>query len=205
VIRRIAVALLLLAAAGCAGSLLESHTEPPKVYRLTAAPAAGEGRALEAALSVARPRAGATLDTDRIAVAHPGDAFDYVAGVRWAEPAPQMLQQVLVEAFAADGGFAATVAAPSRVPAEYMLDVELRKFTVVYPAAGSVPEVRVQWQATVVESRHGGRMASFLVDRVVAVSANRREAVIAAFQQATSEAVAETVTKARAAGAAGTR
>ena len=106
------------------------------------------GAALPAALAVARPRAASSLDTERIAVVRGGSGFDYFAGVRWSDPAPQMLQQLLVEALVADGRFATAVAAPSRVPAEFMLDVELREFAAFYETEAALPRARVQWQAT---------------------------------------------------------
>lgn len=199
-IRRLLLALALLAASGCTGSLLESHAEPLQAYRLASVAVAPGGATAQAVLAVARPRATASLDSDRIAVLEPGHAFDHFAGVRWAEPAPQMLQRMLVDAFAGDGAFAVTVAAPSRVPAEYLLDVELREFSAVYAQAGAAPEVRVQWQATLVDTKRGTRAGSVLATAQVAATSNRREAIVAAFQQATDRAVTDTVAAIRSAG-----
>ena len=194
-------ALALCALGGCANDLLATHGSPPQVYRIESGATPPGGQALPGALSVARPRAVASLDTDRIAVARGGGTFDYYAGVRWADPAPLMLQQVLVETLAADGRYATTVAAPSRVPTEYLLDVELRQYTAFYSAGDAPPQVRVAWQATLVESRTGRRLASFLAQAEVGAAANRRDAVIAAFQQATQAAVQQSVQQIRHAGA----
>jgi cholesterol transport system auxiliary component len=199
--RLLAMWLLSISLAGCAQGFLDSHADAPQVYRLAAAPPASGGEPLPAALSVARPRAALSLDTTRIAVVRGGSAFDYFAGVRWSEPAPQMLQQMLVEALVADGCFATTVAAPSRVPAEYLLDVELREFAAFYTAAGAPPQVRVQWQVTLVDQRAGKRAASFLAEATAIAAANRRDAVVAAFQQASQSAVTDTVARVRAASA----
>ena len=178
---------LLLAATGCTDSLLASHGAAPHVYRLSATPAAPGGDALAAALSVARPRAAPALDTDRIAVVQPGSGFDYFSGVRWSEPAPQMLQQMLVEALVADGRYSTTVAAPSRVPTEYLLDIELRQFAAFYAQAGAAPEVRVQWQVTLVDTRTGARVTGFVAETKATAAENRRGAVVAAFEQAASQ------------------
>jgi len=140
------LATMLVAAVlctGCVGSLLESGNEAPEVYRLAGASLQDRGEPLPLALAVAPPRASASLDTDRIAVVQPDSRFDYFSGVRWAEPAPQMLQQLLVRALAADGRFATVVAAPSRVPADLALDVELRSFEAVYAGGAGVPVVGV--------------------------------------------------------------
>jgi cholesterol transport system auxiliary component len=189
---------LALAVAGCSGGLLGMHGDPPQVYRIAGAPGSSAGASLPAALAVTRPRAASSLDTERIAVVRGGSGFDYFAGVRWSDPAPQMLQKLLVEALVADGRFATAVAAPSRVPAEFLLDVELWEFAAFYATENAPPRVRVQWQVTLVDARTGTRVASFQVENTTVAAANRREALIAAFQQATQAAVNETVARIRA-------
>jgi cholesterol transport system auxiliary component len=185
--------------AGCSGGLLGTHGEPPQVYRIAGAPAQSGGPSLPVALAVARPRAASSLDTERIAVVRGASGFDYFAGMRWSDPAPQMLQLLLVEALVADGRFATAVAAPSRVPAEFLLDVELREFAAFYETPDAQPQARVRWQATLVDARSGARVASFQVESTAVAAANRRDALIAAFQQATQAAVRETVARIRAA------
>ena len=190
---------LSLALAGCAGSLLESSAAAPETYRLAGESLPDRGERLPLAISVARPGAAPALDTDRVAVVQPDSRFDYFAGVRWSEPAPQMLQQQLVRALAADGRFEAVVAAPSRVPADLLLDVELRRFEAVYAANGGAPEVRVEMQVSLVDPRKGRRQASFLVAASSPADTNRLAAVVAAFDRATSEAVRSAVDQVRAA------
>ena len=186
---------------GCVGSLLESGNEAPEVYRLAGASLQDRGDPLPLALAVAPPRAAASLDTERIAVVQPDSRFDYFSGVRWAEPAPQMLQQLLVRALAADGRFATVVAAPSRVPADLSLDVELRSFEAVYAGGAAVPVVRVEMQVTLVDARKAQRLASFVVRKESAAADNRRTAVLESFERATAEALQETVVRLREASA----
>jgi cholesterol transport system auxiliary component len=195
---------LSLALSGCAGSLLESSATAPETYRLSSEPLPDRGGRLPLAIGVARPGAAPALDTDRVAVVQPDSRFDYFAGVRWSEPAPQMLQQLLVRALAADGRFEAVVATPSRVPADLLLDLELRRFEAVYAADGGPPEVRVELQASLVDPRKAERLASFMASASASAGANRRAPVIAAFDQATAEAVRAVVEQVRASsGAAG--
>jgi cholesterol transport system auxiliary component len=183
--------------AGCAGSLLESTQQAPEMYRLAGATLSDQGGRLPLALGVAQPRAAVALDTERVAVVQPDNRFDYFAGVRWTEPAPQMLQQQLVRAFAADGRFEAVLAAPSRVPADLLLDVELRRFEAVYAAGDSAPEVQVEMQVSLVDPRKGLRVDSFVVTASAVAGQDRRAAVIAAFEQATAEVVQTTVSRVR--------
>jgi cholesterol transport system auxiliary component len=191
--------VLLLAAVactGCIGSALESNRDHPEVFRLTAPQLPDAGSALPAVLAVGRPRAPLALDTERIAVAGPQTRFDYYAGVRWAEPAPLMLQSLLVQALAADGRFATVVAVPSRVPSEYALEIELRRFEAANEGSGP-PVVHVVMQVTLLDGRKGARLASFPAEASVPAATDRREAVMAAFDGATRQVIGRVVAATR--------
>ncbi len=196
---------MALALAGCTGSLLESNVEAPETYRLVGEVLADRGGRQPLALAVARPRATTALDTNRIAVVQPDSRFDYFAGLRWSEAAPQMVQQQLVRALTADGRFEAVVAAPSRVPTDLRLDVELRRFEAVYSAAGAPPEVRVELQVSLVDTRQVRRLVSFTAAGAAPAGANGRASVVAAFERATNEAVRGVVDQVRSAAPAVTR
>lgn len=195
----LAAALLLQSA--CTGQLLTSNQPSPETYRLGASSTttmdatAASPVAPALALAVARPRASPALDTERIAVIPAASRFDYYADVRWAEAAPQMLQQGLVAALQASGRFAGVFAAPARVPTELLLDVELRHFEAVASGEGAAPAVHVQLQVSVVDTRRAERVTSFLGDARVVATQNRRSAIIAAFDRATAQVVAETVAR----------
>jgi len=188
--------------AGCAGSILTSGNEPPETYRLEGPTLVAAGDTLPLALGVARPRSVSSLDTERIAVVRAGGGFDYFAGMRWADAAPQMLQSLLVRAFTADGRFAAAVASPSRVPTDLLLDVELRRFEAVYATDDAQARVRVELQATLVDSRNGTRLVSFMASSEARVERNRQAEVVAAFGVASSQALQAVVTRVRDATAA---
>ena len=183
------VVVLALACAGCAGSLLGPSGEAPEIYRLEVADAAGGAAQLPLALGVARPRAAVSLDTERIAVVQPDNRFDYFSGMRWSEPAPQMLQALVVRVLQSDGRYQVVVAAPSRVPTDLLLDLELRRFEAVYAAGGAAPSVRVEFQATLVDPRQVRRVSSIVASSEAAAADNRRAAVLDAYQRATAEAV----------------
>jgi cholesterol transport system auxiliary component len=201
------IALLLVVSGlctACVGSVLKSDNEAPDLYRL-AAPAAsggGAGPSLAQAITVARPRSVSSLDTDRIAVTTPGHGFDYLAGARWADTAPQMVQQLLVDTLVAEGRFATAVAAPSRVPTDMLLEVELRRFEAVYASVGESPRILVQLQANLVDVRRGARVASFDSRAEATAARNDRTAVVAAFQDATARAAQDAALRAGEAAAA---
>jgi cholesterol transport system auxiliary component len=196
--KRMALALTAAAlCAGCIGSGSSSQGERPETYRLSAPEvAAAGGSPLSTALAVARPRAAPALDSSSLAISRPGQEFGYYSGVRWAEPAPSMLQQLLVQALADTGIYATVVAAPSRVPTEQMLDVELRRFEAV-GRGETAPQVVVELQATLLDTKRGVRLTSVVAEGQATATENRRAAVVEAWQQATSAAVIEAVTKIR--------
>lgn len=185
------VMALTLGCAGCTGTLLGPSGEAPETFRLEVADAVGSAARLPLALGVGRPRAAVSLDTERIAVVQPDNRFDYFAGLRWSEPAPQMLQALVVRVLQSDGRFEVVVAAPSRVPTDLLLDLELRRFEAVYAADGAAPAVRVEFQATLVDPRQARRVSSIVASSEVAAADNRRDAVLDAYQRATAEAVRE--------------
>jgi cholesterol transport system auxiliary component len=203
------IALLLIVSGlctACVGSVLKSDNEAPDLYRLAAPPAsgtnAGAGPVLTHAITVARPRSASSLDTERIAVTTPGHGFDYLAGARWADTAPQMVQQMLVDMLIAGGRFATAVAAPSRVPTDLLLEVELRHFEAIYASVGEPPRVLVELQGNLVDVRRGARVASFASRAEATAARNDRTAVIAAFEDATAEAARDAALRASEAAAA---
>lgn len=202
--RWVTLAMSGVALGGCGGGLLESHETVPDTYRLTWPAAASTPSAAATAtpstlaLVVARPRAASSLDTDRIAVTAAQQKFDYYAGVRWSEPAPVMLQQNLVALLTQSGQYAAVFAAPGRVPAELLLDIELRRFEADL-ANAQAPVVHVEVQASLVDNRRAGRVASFVSDASVTAQANRRADIITAFDRASAQALGDVVARVTAA------
>jgi cholesterol transport system auxiliary component len=198
--RFLALACVLAGCAGCFGLGSGEPREPPATFRLT--PPAIEtaaGARSGATLGVARPRAAPALDSAAIAVARPGQSFDYYSGVRWVEPVPAMLQQLLVQALASSGAYEAVVSVPSRVNVEHLLDVELRRFEAVSDGEAAAPHVYVQMQVTLVDARQGKRLASAVAAADAQAAANRRDAVIDAFEEATSATLLQVVAGVRAA------
>jgi cholesterol transport system auxiliary component len=206
--------LLAALLGGCAGSLLQSAAEAPDTFRLGVAAATDAATVSTSpsssalAIAVARPRAAAAIDTDRIAVQYAGNRFDYYSAARWAESAPQMLQQNLVSALAATAQFGGGVmTAPARAPTELLLDVELRRFEAATTgedaaSSGAAPVVHVQVLVSLVDSRRAARVTSFVSEAAVPASENRLSAVVAAFDHANAQVVSDIAARVQAAVAA---
>jgi len=187
---------LALALTGCTGSLLESSADAPEIYRLAGEAFADRGERLPLALAVARPRAAPALDTERIAVVRTDSRFDYFVGVRWSErPA-----DAAADAGARPGSGRQVRGGGRRAEpraGDLLLDVELRRFEVVYRSDAAAPEVRTELQVSVVDPRQGRRLASFGAAGSAVATENRRAAVVDAFERATAAAVREAVSGVR--------
>ena len=197
---------IILAAASlctaCVGQAFRSDAEAPDRYRLEGPAAVPGGTAIPLAVAVSRPRAPSSLDTDRIVVTTPGHGFDYLAGARWTDPAPQLLQRLLVGALADEAHFATAVTAPSRVPADLLLDVELVRFEAAYADVDAPPMVTVELAVNLVDARRGVRLTSFRSAASATAARNDRAAVVAAFERATGQVVSDTATRVAAAATA---
>jgi ABC-type uncharacterized transport system auxiliary subunit len=113
-----------------------------------------------------------------------------------------MVQQLLVDTLMAEGRFATAVAAPSRVPTDLLLEVELRRFEAVYASVGEPPRILVQLQANLVDVRRGTRVASFDSRAEATATRNDRAAVVAAFDDAALRATRDAALRAGEAAAA---
>ena len=56
---------------------------------------------------VQRPEAGPGLESDRIALLRSDQRFDFYAASRWAAPAPDLIESVMIDALRATGAFSA--------------------------------------------------------------------------------------------------
>lgn len=185
---RLPWALLLLA--GCSGGL-RSNLPAVQVYVLQppgAAPAASARSS--ATVQVLLPLAAPGLAGEGIVVLHPGQRLDYYSGARWAAAAPIMLQTLAIEALRASNRFAMVESDAGPFAADYVLSLELRHFEAEYRDSGP-PTVYVSLIGTL--GRRGNRdgAVSVIADSRVRVEADRMQAVVAAFERATGDALSQ--------------
>lgn len=181
------------ALAGCFGGLRSNVPtpqtyllDPPVLARAVEVPASAE------TLRVLVPSAAPGLGTDAIAVLRPGGRFDYYAGARWAGTAPAMLQMLAIDALRPSQRFALIEPDGGPFPADYVLSLELRHFEAQYSDAGP-PTIHVTLIATVGRRGVQGPGASVVADSAIRAQDNRMQAVIAAFDAATGEALGKVV------------
>lgn len=148
-----------LVLAGC-GNLVELGPSgpPPVVYTLEP-PARAEtsvDAASRPAIAVLEPELSGALDTDGVAVRDAAHSLSYLAGGRWENRAPDLIQRYVARALDNGGALRAyrdgqSVAAPG-----YRLQLDVRAYEAdARQNAGSAPRVRIAWLAVLTEAESG--------------------------------------------------
>jgi cholesterol transport system auxiliary component len=183
-------ALALLWLAGCSG--LHSNQAPTQVYTLSPPlPAAVQNPTPAlATLKVLRPLAAPGLDSDAIALTRSGQRFDFYAHSRWAAPLPELVQTDAIDALRAAGHFRAVHSDAVPLEADYLLQLEIRRFQAHYQGDGP-PTVQVQLVATLGRRSDRSLIGSLVAESEVAAGANRLQNVSAAFETALGEALVQ--------------
>lgn len=191
--RVLCVLALASALAGC-GSLLDSKLAAPQAYvlRLPAREATTPANTRPAgSVLLQRPKAGPGLDSDRIVLLRSDNRFDFYAASRWAAPAPDMLASFIVDGLRASGSFAAVFDDTSPYAPRYDLRCTLRRFESDYTKSGNAPTVFVAFDCTLGRHRDRELLSSFTAQGSATAGADRLGDVVAAFQAAATDAVAE--------------
>src|SRR5882672_11031191 len=155
---RFKTALLLLAslALSSCGGFFESELPVSQAYVLRLArPPLPAAATPAGSVRVQRPEAGPGLDSERIALLRSDNRFDFYAASRWAAPAPDLVESVIVAALRATGNFSAVFDDTAPFAPRYNLRVTLRRFEADYTSGGHAPTVHVALDCTL--GRHRDR------------------------------------------------
>ena len=189
--RALTLACGSLALAAC-GGLLESTIPAPQTYVLRLPPrTAPAGAQTVGSVRVQRPEAGPGLDSEHIALLRTDRRFDFYAATRWAAPAPDLVESVLVDQLRGSGMFSAVFDDATPYPPKYNLRCGLSRFEADYTAGGRAPTVRVALDCTFGRHRDRALLANFSAQGSTAASDDRLGAVVAAFESASAAAIAE--------------
>jgi len=194
--RLLAIVPVALTLTACSG-VFESSIEAPQAYVLRLPPATASATAAGAgSVLLQRPEAGPGLDSDRIAVLRSDRRFDFYAATRWAAPAPDLVESVMLDALRATGSFSAVFDDTSPFAPRYDLRCALRRFEADYTsdrgsAGGRGPTARVALDCTLGRHRDRELLASFTAGGSSVASEDRVNAVVAAFATATGTAMDE--------------
>jgi ABC-type uncharacterized transport system auxiliary subunit len=176
---------------GC-GGVFDSKIAAPQTYVLRLPPqAAPEAAGPRGSVLVQRPEAGPGLDSDRIALLRSDRRFDFYSASRWAAPAPDVIESVIVDALRGAGTFSAVFDDAAPFAPRYDLRCTMRRFEADYTAGGAAPTAQVVLDCTLGRHRDRALLASFTARGSAPAAEDRLNAVVAAFEAATAAAVAD--------------
>jgi cholesterol transport system auxiliary component len=199
---------------GCSG-LLQSKDPPIQIYYLRAAvsptvAAAEQQHALNEArtaaatptkaevaptLQVPRPQADPGLATELITLIQPDHRMDHYAGSTWPGALPEVVETLAIDTLRASGRWSAVHDAPSPFTADYLLQINIRRFEADYTGGGDAPKVYVTLDCTIARRLGRELLTSFVVEGVADASANKMSAVVAAFEKAANMALGTMATR----------
>ncbi|MCY1276335.1 ABC-type transport auxiliary lipoprotein component [compost metagenome] len=162
------------------------EAEPVQIYLLpqSTVQAAGGAR-IQQSLRIARPQASMILDNARIAVQPEGSQINSYKGARWGDAAPALLRERLVEAFRADGRFAAVSSDEQHLQVDLDLLGHLAAFQTEY--RGGRAEVVIRYDAHLASAGSQRILASRRFEVRQAPADTQIQAVVEAFGQASDQ------------------
>ena len=132
--RKAFIAAAAALAAGCFGGLREPVPQPV-IYRVDAPRiAAGAPLAADLRVAVAAPHPVSAAAASR--AAWPDRRLDYLAGARWAERLPVLIESALIESFQDSGRLRSVQGDAGRFRRRMRWSLELRRFEADYSAGG---------------------------------------------------------------------
>jgi cholesterol transport system auxiliary component len=134
-------------------------------------------------LVVEEPSTAKGIDTDRIAIAPSALEVKYLAGSRWADRAPRMLQQLLIQSFENTKKIVSVGRQSIGLRSDFVLKVELREFQAEKtPEGGTV--VRVRLNLKLVRIALGQIVASQSFESVKPANSENVSDIVQAFDDA---------------------
>lgn len=185
-------ALLGLALAISACVPLFSKDDPERLYKLNApALASSPDKAASWQLAVEEPVASGGLNTSRIALRPTPNEIRYFAGARWALPAPEMLQTLLIDTFERSAQLPGVGRPGASLRPDFLLHTELRDFQAEFGNSDRPSRVRVTLVAQLI-ARDGRRVVgSRRISGEQASDANSVAGVVEAFDSQLQPLLAE--------------
>ncbi len=200
------IAALMLGAALAAGctNLFHSDAKPEQTYVLRApgpadAPAGTAGTAAPVAtaapladlgaIQVLHPVAAPGLDGPHIILVQADHRMNFYVGSRWPAPLPDMVEALAVETLRGAGSWQSVQDSASAFPAEYVLQISVARFEADYTAGGA-PQVEVVLDCTLGARQGRELVTSFVAQGSAAAASDHMREVVAAFERASSAALA---------------
>ncbi len=183
VFSRCGLAVCAICIAACA-PLIE--TEPPPIlYNLTPKSTFPENMPMvDWQLVINEPIAARGLDTTRIVARPSPTQLQYIAGSRWTNRAPRMVQTLIVESFENSGKIIAVGRQAIGLRSDYNLKTELREFQAEFYDGERFGRVRVRINAKLIAQPQQVIIASKNFERVARADSKSMQTSVDAFDRA---------------------
>lgn len=195
----------LAALTGCSG-LFRSDAKPEQTYVLRApgvkadgaapAPTGTDGNAAATALpaapltvlQVAHPLTAPGLEGPHIMLVQANHRMNFYLGSRWPAPLPDLVEALATDTLRGSGEWQSIEDSGSPFPAQYLLQISVRRFDADYTRGGSAPTVEVVLDCTLGARTGRELVASFVAEGSAQASGDRMSEVVDAFARASDAA-----------------
>jgi cholesterol transport system auxiliary component len=144
-------------------------------------------------LVVGTPVASADLDTTRIALTRSPGVIEYFAKGAWADYAPILLQDKLIESFEASNAIVSVGRDAVGLRPDYVLQSDLRDFQAEF--SGATPTAHLRLAAKLVRMPDRRIVANILTEQKVAAAGNSLPQIVDAFDRAAGQAFEDVVVR----------
>lgn len=164
---------------------LNSFTLAPATY--PNAPVGGSGH-----IVIEEASTSGALATDRILIKPSRVQAAYLPESRWTDPAPVLVQTLLLSSLQNAGGFRLVARDAKGLQPDFTLMTELRDFQAEAPA-GAAPVVKVGMTLTLIREADRRILATRRLDASAAAASDGTADVVVAFDTATSQILGQAV------------
>jgi len=189
--------LSLSAVAGLSGcdavSALSRASDPLDTFTLSSLPPAGSRSVGNAHLVVEMPTTAGELDTDRILIKVSPRQAEYLPDGRWSEPAPAMVQTLLVNSLLNRGGFRLVSRVGAGLMPDYTLMSEIQAFQAELAGPETPAQVRLGFQMTLIRETDRSIAGTRRFDSTASVASDSTVALVAAIDRAMQSVLREAV------------
>lgn len=184
---------LLGAALASCSSILPEPKPAPLVYRLDIPEPSGQAHASGPVLNIMMPTAPHTLAGTDIVLSPDGRRLTAAAGARWAEPVPEQLRHVLLDALSRDGAVMGVIP-QGGTNAQYWLNMDIRQFEARFDhGEGEPPLAVVHFVLNMTQTGTRKLLGTKDIRAEVRADARRVSSIVAAQDAATEKAMQEAV------------